>query len=252
MHGFVHLEENTEHCQKCGKTFKQKKFLKQHIDTVHNPNIDIEFKCTECNKYFKNKIYMKLHMKRHNKNNFISCNICQKVFSCKDYLRNHMKVHKLTSLYPCEECGKTLREKRSLERHIRSNTIDAPYKCVICEESFQFKCVLRNHQNDNHSKDKELNIERQFKCSGCERCFINDGSLKKHLSFNFHGKKYICSCCDMDFDYKCALRLHWESEHPFIKQFSCDECEKSFSVEKDLTKHKKIHSGETLCMICDK
>ena len=80
MHGFVHLEENTEHCQKCGKTFKQKKFLKQHIDTVHNPNIDIEFKCTECNKYFKNKIYMKLHMKRHNENNFISCNICQKVF----------------------------------------------------------------------------------------------------------------------------------------------------------------------------
>ncbi len=232
MHGFVHLEENTEHCQKCGKTFKQKRFLNH--------------------KYFKNKIYMKLHMKRHNENNFISCNICQKVFSCKDYLRNHMKVHKLTTLYPCEECGKTLREKRSLERHITSNTIDAPYKCVICDESFQFKCVLRNHQNDNHVKDKELNIERQFKCSGCERCFINDWSLKKHLSFNFHGKKYICTCCDKDFDYKCALKLHWESEHPLLKQFPCDECEKAFTIEKELTKHKKIHSGETSCLICEK
>ena len=48
-------------CQECGKTFKTKTRMKQHMDTVHQSDPE---NCFVCEKSFKNKATLKAHLKK--------------------------------------------------------------------------------------------------------------------------------------------------------------------------------------------
>ena len=47
------------------------------------------------------------------------------------------------------------------------------------------------------------------------------------------------------------MKVHVKRAHLKIKDFHCDECDKSFTSKSNLTTHKQTHSGEKFpCHIC--
>ena len=81
--------ENLECCQ-CGKHFKLKRYLDQHISKIHDTKTH-PFECTECGSQFKQKC----HLKRHKINKhkiFISYSFCYLASEYWNFLSNLLYV----------------------------------------------------------------------------------------------------------------------------------------------------------------
>lgn len=79
--------------------------------------------CLLCGKEFKGKGSMKQHLQTHAGKVF-TCNICQKMFKSKSYLKKHISAmhgeNREDSIF-CEICGKVLKWKSSRARHMATH-----------------------------------------------------------------------------------------------------------------------------------
>ncbi|VUZ42883.1 unnamed protein product [Hymenolepis diminuta] len=90
----VHEEAEPYACEICGKTFKQKYYLKEHISCVHEA---ISFKCSHCEKSLASKKSLNNHIARFHNSEVkpFSCEECGKLFALSIDVRKHVDwVHK--------------------------------------------------------------------------------------------------------------------------------------------------------------
>ena len=126
------LENENLECGQCGKHFKLKRYLDQHISKIHDTNSH-PFECTECGSLFKQKCHLKRHkINKHkicdgkytypNDETFqtFSCPTCSKSFERKHVFENHLVTHQANKKLSCDNCGKTFGRKDTLAEHIRS------------------------------------------------------------------------------------------------------------------------------------
>ncbi|KAK5638369.1 hypothetical protein RI129_012664 [Pyrocoelia pectoralis] len=90
-------------CDICGKMFKRREHLYQHmkLHTGFRP-----FVCENCNKSFLRKEHLLRHMIAHSGQKNYTCTICDKSFSRNDNLLKHKKIHSKQSSFTCEVCQK--------------------------------------------------------------------------------------------------------------------------------------------------
>ena len=78
-------------CDSCGKTFSSAKYLKIHINSVHNGQKD--HKCDSCGKTFCYSGHLKTHFSLvHNKQKDHKCDLCGKEFSQAGHLKKHINA----------------------------------------------------------------------------------------------------------------------------------------------------------------
>lgn len=88
--GAVETEGGMPTCHVCGKMFKRKEHLAQHIKL----HLGLRpFKCDEpgCNKSFSRKEHLLRHVVSHTGQKMFNCEFCQKLFSRKDNLNKHRR-----------------------------------------------------------------------------------------------------------------------------------------------------------------
>ena len=131
-------DEKILSCEKCEKSFKTIKILKQHSKT-HEVKIH---KCSECEKTFSNITSLTSHTKLHLSKE--ECNDCHKVFSSKFSLQRHSKSHKEKVLHFEDERNFFIEDKPEVE--IKKTGV----KCNFCMKTFSRNFTMKRHQEMYH------------------------------------------------------------------------------------------------------
>ena len=103
-----------------------KKYLKYHIETVHEDKIQEKFECK----------------------------ICKMKFVARSGLNYHVAgVHEKNKPFKCEICGYRGLRASQLKYHIEAvHEGKANFKCTQCESSFKSKSNLNSHVSRMHEK----------------------------------------------------------------------------------------------------
>ena len=103
-------------CQVCGKSFRYKPTLREHVYVHTGKPMPFQCHIKTCNKTFFTKYKLDVHMECHLGTQLYKCNICNKKFKQKYYLRFHMKQHYgETENHFCDLCGKFFQDREPYE-----------------------------------------------------------------------------------------------------------------------------------------
>ena len=118
-------------CGKSSHAFDTKAQLNNHTATVH-----ICKNCGICGKSLKDRRHMKEHIEGVEKVIEHICETCSKGLGRKKHLLNHITtVHKISGNFTCAFCGKKFIQLSMKKIHETKHTKEEPYQCGECGES---------------------------------------------------------------------------------------------------------------------
>ena len=128
-------------------------------------------------------------------------------------------------------------KKRESSENTNANKLpksEMEFKCNICEKNFITQYTLYRHVDEVHG-DKAL------PCPQCPKVFKRNDNLRDHLH-SLHGtfQEFAiteCSQCEKKFTLKSNLDRHISEVHKNIETFSCSKCSSSFSRKENLDRH---------------
>lgn len=214
---------NSFKCAVCGKIFKQKNALSQHMK-LH------VFQCQICNKKFPTEKGLSSHLNTHN----YECSICNRLFSNNQLLLDHIQVHPVESNTTYVNYGETLNNNNIIVKKEDVVSKQNLYYCNNCEKTFKMKSQLDQHQKDKH----------YVPCTDCGKSFINATAMKAHYNSVHKSVKnegnFVCVIDKKKFATASALEMHRIAKHKYY----CSQHKKSFASEDALNAHWKVKHSE--------
>ena len=161
---FKHMEakkihEQTFHepkkypCDRCGKTFKDKSYIKEHAELVHEKKSK-DVKCTECALVFPLHSKMYAHRNAVHFPDRFRCENCLKSFPTSGQLKIHLLSHQ-EGKFPCDICGKKLKRPNQLDEHRRTHTGEKSFLCKYCPYHGTSSSLLCHHKRQVHKAEYE-------------------------------------------------------------------------------------------------
>ena len=111
-------------------------------------------------------------------------------------------------------------------------------QCPKCEKTFSDKYHIRRHMKSHGT--------RKFVCDVCDRKFIEQCALKKHIKSVHLGNRFSCNHCNFVATTSLNVKLHLANVHNFTEdfKFSCQHCDKKCVSKSGLTNHiKTMHEN---------
>ena len=224
----------------------------------------------------------------------ILCELCPGTFKDMVTYKHHRRVHKLREERDvmgipkfefCPDCNYCIPANTTLARHRLFNH-DIIKKCMECEMTFDNTGDLKAHERKAHFRMKyyqkvsceicgaemaKNNIKEHKRrmhgdpneikthiCDQCGKGFAAHSKMLRHRVLHWE-KKFLCSVpgCDKAFHFekgRSSLEEHFNDVHLNIRPYSCDVCGSSFANNRNLVKHRLIHSEERnkICPFCNK
>ena len=272
--GSKHLIDLDEE-QKCNTNSKD-------LSQKHNLNLDIHnskevnFKsCHVCRRYTPQS-----NFKKQLSNQCDSCFVGEKSFNkLSDILVNKgfsdapqnqeytIACQRISEKhFICHICGITLRSKSAFNRHMLLNERKTSCSCEACSESFTNLHALRIHKEVNHCHvckksfpthsswlNHNLKHTKEYICGICNKSFLWQGKLSKHMSMHIEKDLLQCDICNQTFRGLHLLEKH-KKTHLCTKTAPCDKCNRTFKNLSSLEKHKLICARTVVykCDICKK
>lgn len=105
QHLFIRKSFRPFKCPHCGKAFRDKDKLEQHL-RVHGRDA-YTFACHICSKSFLSDSSLEDHLLLHAENRSFSCLLCPETFERVELLKEHVEVHSVDGAFTCPSCKKT-------------------------------------------------------------------------------------------------------------------------------------------------
>lgn len=164
--------------------------------------------CPHCGKRYKSKQILMQHVKRHTEVEKYPCEKCPSKFKTWNELYYHKSVHTTERNFICqfEECGKSFKAKRDLRNHIKRHETKhiKNFECSHCQLKLKSKFSLERHVLATHLGLKNYN------CSHCQKSFAQKTDYNKHLRTHVGENTYNCKTCELSFRLISDLRQHEE------------------------------------------
>uniref|UniRef100_A0A3B4ARM1 PR domain zinc finger protein 10 n=1 Tax=Periophthalmus magnuspinnatus TaxID=409849 RepID=A0A3B4ARM1_9GOBI len=165
------------------------------------------FKCTHCGKAFRDKDKLDQHLRVHGREAYtFSCHICTKSFMTDSALEDHLLVHTENRSYTCLLCPEIFEKLDLLKDHVGVHAVDGRFTCPSCKKTFNDFIQLKKHIRCFHS-------EKVFQCPDCEKAFCRPDKLRLHMLRHSDRKDFLCSTCGKQFKRKDKLREHMQRMH---------------------------------------
>ncbi|XP_041425123.1 PR domain zinc finger protein 10 isoform X4 [Xenopus laevis] len=282
QHLFIRKSFRPFKCLQCGKAFREKEKLDQHL-RFHGRDGNYPLTCDICNKGFISTSSLDNHMKFHLDQKTYSCIFCPESFDRLDFLKDHVAIHIIDGCFSCPTCKKRFTDFIQVKKHVRSFHSEKIYQCTECDKAFCRPDKLRLHMLRHSDR-------RDFLCSSCGKQFKRKDKLREHMqrmhnpereakkadrtgrvkafkprlaSTDYESFMFKCRVCMMGFRRRGMLVNHLSKRHPEMKieevpeltlpiikpnrDYYCQYCEK---VYKSASKRKahilKNHPGAEL------
>lgn len=165
------------------------------------------FKCTHCGKAFREKDKLEQHLRVHSRDIYaFSCHICSKSFMSDAALEDHLLVHAENRSYSCLLCPETFERLELLKDHVGVHAVNGCFTCPSCKKTFTDFIQVKKHIRCFHS-------EKIFQCPDCEKAFCRPDKLRLHMLRHSDRKDFLCSTCGKQFKRKDKLREHMQRMH---------------------------------------
>ncbi|XP_035713559.1 zinc finger protein 816-like isoform X3 [Folsomia candida] len=163
----------------CEKTYPSQGGLWQHVKKEHGQN-PVQFPCTLCGKEFKRRAELVQHIPTHTKEKPHNCAICGKSFARRTGLKSHEVTHLEKStrdMLQCHVCPQTFITRQGLQRHVQIvHENQRNYPCTFSDKRFFNSSSLNDHVQAKHTS----NIELIHSCDKCEYKSHSKVYLTKH------------------------------------------------------------------------
>ncbi|RZC32448.1 zinc finger protein 271-like [Asbolus verrucosus] len=230
-------------CDICGKTFKQKAGLKDHMQ-MHSKY----FHCEKCGTTHKQLLDYVTHMRIHSDKMDFQCIFCDYATDNIVEITQHLNTsHVEEKPYTCDICNKHFPIFKWYKEHENDHNNLKPYQCDLCDKNFAYSRYLSVHKALVHKTNPDLH-----ECVVCKKQYQHKNSLKLHM--NSHtGNVSVCDVCGKILSSKEKLKFHLRT-HTGYKPFCCTYCGKCFTKKPILVEHIRIHTGEKpyVCQYCMK
>ncbi|XP_053391066.1 zinc finger protein 62 homolog [Mercenaria mercenaria] len=214
--------------------------------------------CKICSRHFRSYKTLNVHMRLHMAKSY-KCAVCGKIFTMKKSYQRHIESHKrqnMGKLFECGICDKSFADLSAWKRHREIHLEVRNYSCNLCGKAFVEKYSLRVHQTSHFYQtvktDKNTDITSGYSCHICAKLSKTKTAMKKHI-LTHSAKKYTCEFCNKRFSVKYSYIRH-RRIHTGEKPYKCGFCERSFSDSSAWAKHIRTHTGgkQYSCDLCSK
>ena len=122
QHSFTH-GGRVYQCPHCDKAFSAPYNLRAHVAAVHSAKTVDEAtnRCHVCGKSFKRARYLKLHSRSHDPSSMHPCPLCPKRYTRPADLKVHLASHGDRRPFVCSACNQSFKTPSNLKRHSLSH-----------------------------------------------------------------------------------------------------------------------------------
>ncbi|XP_036449478.1 zinc finger protein 1035 [Colossoma macropomum] len=267
----LHTGEKPFPCQRCGRHFSRKEYLKAHKEKCADPQ---EKSVTSNSVQIQEK--SKISTVSNEVRNVFKCSYCPHVFAISSSLTLHERAHVAKTLLPCSKCGKYYRKKKIKEHLNNCRGKESQHACRNCGATFSGKKKRNAHERKCKGTDSVVenktcktlktigaSLKDKFKerCPHCPKRFRFRSYLLRHIRSHLRKQKFACMHCGQKYDSQQQYLQHeafCDGVFKDSKTKILNESAKSKAVSEDASNLKdtrvtiKENDGEFKCSFCTK
>ncbi|KAG7255844.1 LOW QUALITY PROTEIN: hypothetical protein CRUP_035731 [Coryphaenoides rupestris] len=263
QHLFIRKSFRPFKCTHCGKAFRDKERLEQHVRAHHGRDA-FAFACHLCARSFATDGALEDHLLLlHMVKRSYACLLCSDAFEKLELLKEHVGVHAgPDGCFTCPSCSKSFSDfiqafcrPDKLRLHMLRHSDRKDFLCSTCGKQFKRKDKLREHMQRMHNPDREA--------KKADRVHRSKALKMKAPTTDLESFMFKCRVCMMGFRRRGMLVNHLSKRHPEMRiddvpeltlpiikpnrDYLCQYCDK---VYKSASKRKahilKNHPGSEL------